>query len=498
MFYLPFPDRAPEHPVSHLLKTIPPRAPSRSTRSNILAYTLHLAISSRLSAYLSTTGTSSILHRAEARDASHSSYDSTALVTALDEEAKAAGLFKLGKSLLRESRRQAGDALPNSVERRVALATLAEDLLATPEADLVIVPVTSDDLIRTDEVDALKSLSILTSPNTTTLYTAISAPKSARNPDSSIAQSLIDMKFGSSSADDPTPTSSSTSFAGMGDGPGSSSSKLTAAPHMDYRIVRGQALRTRAQDLFSTSILPTSSSYWCRRHRVDACVICSSTSISTSSSSSTKTSPIKRTSLPGQGLESSNLRKRPVAELIPSFLILSASLLKDLRERAAAYETESLEYTVNVVQDAEVNVTAAWYALLHQMLIQACLEGYLVDGWMGLSGIEVLFGCGCGVWEGRGWASRVAAQSLNHSQSQAAAAAAKMDVESSSDESGSSSDDESDSEDEDDENEQLADRMKLIEAAQALFGTRGIAQADYERSMRDRRHEVCSFSILFC
>ncbi|KAK4704741.1 hypothetical protein P7C70_g1456, partial [Phenoliferia sp. Uapishka_3] len=457
--------RPPQHPVSHVLHSIPPRAPSRSSRSNILSYTLHLATASRLAAYAAITSSSS-LYSLSPEDA------------AIDE--KASGLFKLGTSLLRSNRREG--PLPTSVERRVALAALTEEFLCNPEPATAVVKLVQKDVRSSKEIASIKALEHLTSPESTTLYPAgvLASSSSTRSgATSSIAQSLIDMKFGSG-ADDPAPANfEETKASGSGResetvfGAPSGRSQLTAAPHMDYRIVRGQAMRNRAKEIYGTSILPSTSSVWCRRHRVASCEHCSIsiTTIPTSSS---------RRRVPGQGLERCLSPKKPLSEVIPSFLAFSASLLTDLRERASSAESEGLEYVSMASDPVLINVTASWYSLLHSLLIQACLEGYLVDGWTDTAAIETLFGCGCGVWEGRGWASRVAQSA--HSVIAKSNAGDAMDVDS------------DDSDDDDNEEEELAagrekDRISLVEAAMSLFGTRDVAQADFERSMRDRTHE---------
>lgn len=199
-----------------------------------------------------------------------------------------------------------------------------------------------------------------------------------------------------------------------------------------------------------------------------------------------------RRNFPGQGL-SGPLSKKPLVEVVPAFLVFSATLLKDLQERATLSDESDLGspyVSIPNVPNSTVDATAAWYSLLHSLTIQACLEGYLVDGWTGTEAIEILFGCGCGVWEGKGWASRVARSNQAASQSAREKEKARaMDTES-----------ESDSESEEDEvleKEQARQdgKRSLLEAAQCLFGSRDEAQAEFERSMRDRTHEVCPFLL---
>ncbi|GAA5846669.1 hypothetical protein JCM5353_008662, partial [Sporobolomyces roseus] len=125
--------RAPQHPTSHLLQSIPPRSASRSSRSNILSYTLHLATSSRLSSYSSENGTRTLLHWAEAdQNAQETSYENVKIDSEWFETEQKTQ-WKLGINLLHSSRREG--PLPPSVERRVVLACLAEELLLSPTGD---------------------------------------------------------------------------------------------------------------------------------------------------------------------------------------------------------------------------------------------------------------------------------------------------------------------------------------------------------------------------
>lgn len=486
------PCRAPQHPVSHLLQSIPPRSQSRSSRSNILSYTLHLATTARLSAYSSSNGTASLLHSAESHDR-----DAKVDEDQVEQEQKAAGLYKLSVNLLHAKRR--GGDLPPSVERRVGLAGLTEDALLTPAHNLAVKRVNQANLQNSAEVDALKALAPLTSPDTTILYSAV-AP--AARATTSIAQSLIDMKFGNSvdgeagqfsdnvkgepvngPRQDETVFGSSAGHGNAGAGP--SRTQLTTAPHMDYRIVRGQAMRSRAKDIFAESILPTSETMWCRRHRVNDCSVCSDAALSVEEQKQAA-GRFSRRNIAGQGFESGNGTgaKKALAELVPTFIVFSASLLRDLREKASpSSEEDKARYGL-----VGINVTAAWYNLLHSLAIQACLEGYLVDGWTGTAGIEVLFGCGCGVWEGRGWSRGAGYAAESRSGKGKSVADDEMDV---------------DSDEEEESDEEEATRVRegknavLVEAAQTLFGARDAAQADFERSMRDRIHEVRSVFLSF-
>ncbi|SCV69229.1 BQ2448_2249 [Microbotryum intermedium] len=504
-------DAAPQHPVSHLLQSIPPRAPSRSSRSNILSYTVHLATSSRLEAYTLPNGARALLHRAEdVSDKDHIDLDDSWL----DAEQKSQGLWKLGVSLLRANRRE-GD-LPASVARRVELAGLTEELLSNPTPEGAVCKITSHDVVASEAVPGIKALQVLTSPDTTTLYhsTSTHAVDSSRPKNTSIAQLLINMKFAREEGSTASTSLNSSSaaveaddksallgeespmgsvFSTQATSSSSRGSDLTAAPHMDYRIVRGQAMRSRAKDIFGSSILPSTSTTWCRRHRVASCSVCLMVA---------STRPDKHRNVPGQGLDvgangEGAPGKRPLVDVIPRFLSLSAHLLKDARNRVLRQDSDRSEdfdsylakNDATQVAEVDIAVTAAWFSLLHSFVIQASLEGYLVDGWTGTSAIETLFGCGCGVWEGRGWSARVTTQSTTTTVPRPPRSTTAMEVDQGDDEDEDSDDDDDEDEEAHLEAERENEKGKLVEAAQLLFGSRDVAQADFERSMRDRIHE---------
>ncbi|GAA6060461.1 hypothetical protein JCM10212_000889 [Sporobolomyces blumeae] len=572
--------RAPQHPASHVLQSIPPRAPSRSSRSNILSYTLHLATSSRLSSYSSSNGTRTLLHWAEmdARDDARRYEDVRIEPDWFETEAKTQGLWTLGVNLLQSSRREG--ALPPSVERRVVLAGLAEDLLVSPSGERAITKIDEESVHPSREVDDLVVLKPLTSPDTTTLYLSTSSTRShhhglgdaagtdsstPRDRSHSVAQSLIDLKFGNVptepkaspvSIDDkplePTRGDAVPGSSVFGDaanvpssGPiasTSTSSELTATPHMDYRIVLSQSMRTRAKTIFATSPLPSLTYTFCRRHRVASCGVCQILVAETSERASDHAQH-RRRNVPGAGLRSGlsiqggssaaaggegGPSKRPLVSLVPTFLKLSADLIGDLQERHRAggrdpeqVEEEDLAKALfspnsaasvaslaspakeeadqratsakgkepersSLAAAATMHGTSAWFDLLTSLLVQACLEGYLVDGWTGTEGVETLFGVGCGVWEGRGWstASRPVRVVPEAKKVKAEHVATGEDED----------EDDEEEEDEEDEEEVRArelekQKMELVEAAHALFGSRDVAQAEYERGMRDRIHE---------
>ncbi|GAA6009773.1 hypothetical protein JCM10207_004188 [Rhodosporidiobolus poonsookiae] len=537
--------KPPQHPASHVLHSIPPRAPSRSSRSNILSYTLHLATSSRLAAYNAPAGSRSLLYFAESDQLTHaSSADSVTIDDAwFDAEQKTQGLWKVGSTLLSSSRSsaasKAGETLPPSVERRVALASLTESLLVSPPPDRALLPIDSDSTQSAAEVDELRRLRPLTAPDSTTVYHSTSAHTPAdglggevggsglRRPRGvqSVAQSLIDLKFGAA-ADEPAERLSPSlmdnkPLAALAAPVTSASTGAATEPHMDYRIVLSASMRTRARSIFATSPLPalTSAQAYCRAHRVSGCGVCQ-VMITQQQERQGNHAVMRRKNMPGAGLGGPGLTfvpasptsaayplassetavegKRPLVDLIPDFLHLSAGLLKDIKDRAnrplsslvgGAEESLLAEPSAKGKERAdaehEFQVTAAWYDLLTALLTQACLEGYLVDGWTGTDGIETLFGLGCGVWEGRGWSAALPPQPsvpANRRSSTSSQSSAGSDM---------------DSDEEEDEAKDEQDRQRcreteargLVETARALFGTRDVAQADYERGMRDRSHE---------
>lgn len=457
-----------------------------------------------------------------------------------ETEQKTQGLWKLGLNLLQSSRREG--ALPASVERRVVLAALAEELLVSPSGERAITKIDEDAVHPSVDVDELVALKPLTSPDTTTLYlstsTHASDARSPRDRSHSVAQSLIDLKFGgkpsepapsSPSMDDDKPLAGanahdslpaaaipgSSVFGDSGRSAPSSSADLTATPHMDYRIVLSQSMRSRAKSIFATSPLPSLTASFCRRHRVSSCSVCT-TLIAETSERASDHAQHRRRNVPGAGLRSSvsddageGGTKKALVSLVPTFLKLSADFIADTKvrferesdgaededQRAATTKDEPTVKGKERARTAGSNIhaTAAWYELLTSLLTQACLEGYLVEGWTGTEGIETLFGVGCGVWEGRGWstATRPAPAPLKKVEE-----GAEVAVETSMRQRENGEDDEDDSDEEEEDEEEIKARtrereaVELVEAAHALFGSRDVAQAEYERAMRDRIHEV--------
>ncbi|BGP57794.1 hypothetical protein JCM8202v2_005441 [Rhodotorula sphaerocarpa] len=569
--------RPPQHPASRVLHSIPPRAPSRSSRANILSYTLHLATASRLSSYSSPSGSRQLLQLAELERDTQDTLDIDEAWS--DAEQKTQGLSKLGANLLRSSRREG--ALPASVLRRVELAALAEDALLSPVADRAITKIDAETVQPSAELDELLALKPLTAPDPTTLYHTTSASATGLDNDAgsgrprvcSVAQSLIDLKFGgqadSSEATSPVleedkPLSGSPldALAPAASDSAAANGLTTATPHMDYRIVLSQSMRTRARSIFATSPLPALPASYCRRHRVRTCAVCQAL-ITAASERESDHASMRRKNIPGAGLRSGDLQvqvapavggvgaKKPLAQLIPEFLKLSAALLRDVKEaanrsagptagladgavdslladlvrtedrnapssvaaaqkgkaRADRREEASAPASVSTSgtltpAEVEIQVTAAWYDLLASLLMQACLEGYLVDGWTGTDGVETLFGIGCGVWEGRGWNAAATATAAGPGRpvpTPAATAGASAPSSSRAASNRAVSNAASDSEESDDEGEDEATLMQqkreedaaaLVDAGRALFGSRDVAQADYERNMRDKTQEV--------
>ncbi|GAA5836713.1 hypothetical protein JCM9279_007634 [Rhodotorula babjevae] len=529
--------RAPQHPASHVLHSIPPRAPSRSSRSNILSYTIHLATSSRLSSYSSASGSRQLLQLAELERDTQDGID-------IDEawfeaEQKTQGLWKLGANLLQSSRREGG-VLPPAVERRVHLAGLAEDVLLSPAAERAVTKIDADSVQPSAEVDELVALKPLTAPDSSTHYHSSSVAAagddaSGRPRVNSVAQSLIDLKFGVNKAE-PSSSSSATildddnkplcdapeSFAGV---PSSSTSTAAAGPsttpHMDYRIVLSQSMRSRARTIFAHSPLPSLPASYCRRHRVRSCAVCAAL-VAAASERESNHGAMRRLNVPGAGLRGRGAdgeAKKPLVGLVPAFLKLSAALLEDVKERAGgpASGGAAADALFAPAADAsaarkgkgragagaededeqrrhDLHVTAEWFDLLTALLVQACLEGYLVDGWTGTEGVETLFGVGCGVWEGRGWSAptpAVVAAPASSSAATSRRASVQHHVEDDGDWSESDEDDDEGETDDEAERERVREEetRALVCAAKLLFGSRDVAQADYERGMRDRTHE---------
>ncbi|GAA5981719.1 hypothetical protein JCM5350_000467 [Sporobolomyces pararoseus] len=571
--------RAPQHPASHLLQSIPPRAPSRSSRSNILSYSLYSATASRLASYSSENGTRTLLHWAESdRQGSDSCYEPIEISSEWFESEKyTKGLWKISLNLLNASKRDTGDnLLPRSVERRLVLAGLVEELLVSPSGERAIIKIDEDTTNPSNKVEQLLALKPLTSPDTTTLYLSTSthhhrhhhlqdaqsndSASSSRDPrdrSHSVAQSLIDLKFGGGSkpttpaTTESNPSSSSSAIPGpsvfgdqqtsstlspslpnlssSSDPTSSTSSELvTATPHMDYRIVQSQSMRSRAKQIFSVSPLPSLTSSFCRRHRCSDCTVCS-TLIREQEERVGDHERDKRRNVPGAGLREVNSitmegqegTKKALVGLVPVFLKLSADFIRDLKDHYQQRERGKVEEDSVVVsseeevekkkkkgngkgkgkeveeeeeeEDFKIHATSSWYDLLTSLLTQACLEGYLVDGWTGTEGIETLFGVGCGVWEGRGWSTATRPSTLSSSSPRKREEVPVVVVQNEGGEKGSGDEEDDEDEEEDEEEIRRRDReretMELVEAAHALFGSRDVAQAEYERGMRDRIHE---------
>ena len=473
-----------------------------------------------------------MLHWAEAeQNAQETEYENVKIDSEwFETEQKTQGLWKLGINLLQSSRREG--PLPPSVERRVVLGSLTEELLVSPTGDRAMSKIDEESVHPSGDAEELVVLRPLTSPDTTTLYLSTSAhaanSRSPRDRSHSVAQSLIDMKFGGKASDLETPPlsipekpldveTSSTAPGGsvFGDSsqtPAASTSELTATPHMDYRIVLSQSMRTRAKSIFATSPLPALTTSFCRRHRVAACTVCT-TLVTESSERVSDHAQHRRRNIPGAGLRSTvsdggeGGTKKALVSIVPTFLKLSADLMADSRDATRAglesKEVESSEKGKGKEMElaVEIHVTSIWYNLLTSLLTQACLEGYLVDGWTGTEGIETLFGVGCGVWEGRGWSMAARATASAAVPSRKSSTTAREGTGNGGSQENGLDFDEDDEEDEESEEEikareQEKQTTELVDAAHTLFGSRNVAQADYERCMRDRIHEVRSSLLL--
>lgn len=549
-----------------------------------MSYTLHLATSSRLSSYSSEAGSRQLLQLAELERDTKDSFEIDEAW--FDAEQKTQGLWKLGANLLRSSRQ--GGSLPPSVLRRVELAGLAEEALLSPAADRAVTKIDSELVQASAQVEELVALKPLTAPDPTTLYHTTSASTTGLDSESSsgrprvcsVAQSLIDLKFGGQADpseatspvledEKPLSTSPLDALASTSEASGSASAgPTTATPHMDYRIVLSQSMRTRARSIFASSPLPSLPASYCRRHRVRSCAVCQAL-VTAASERESNHAAMRRKNIPGAGLRVGDLQvqmvatigggsgagaKKPLAQLVPEFLKLSAALLRDVKDAAnrnATPEGKTLAGGEDALHEAlladlvrtedkgvaaaaaasstttakgkgvaadqtgkasvsssgsitpvdvEIQVTAAWYDLLTGLLVQACLEGYLVDGWTGTEGVETLFGLGCGVWEGRGWSAAVP---LSAPSAQPAASVPRSEASRVSRRTAGTASDSSDEDDEDDAIDEatLVQRRKdqeatlLVEAGRVLFGARDVAQGDYERNMRDKTQEVRAMQL---
>lgn len=153
-----------------------------------------------------------MLHWAEAeQNAQETEYENVKIDSEwFETEQKTQGLWKLGINLLQSSRREG--PLPPSVDRRVVLGSLAEELLVSPTGDRAMSKIDEESVHPSSDAEELAVLRPLTSPDTTTLYLSTSAhaanSRSPRDRSHSVAQSLIDMKFGGKPSDlDPPPLS---------------------------------------------------------------------------------------------------------------------------------------------------------------------------------------------------------------------------------------------------------------------------------------------------
>lgn len=448
-----------------MLKAIPPRAPSRSSKSHILSYTAHLAILARFDEYNSSDGGAALLHRAEHGDPLDKLDDD-----AREADQKAAGLFKVSYNLSRKA-----DGLPRTVERRVTLARLVDDVLSPAEPSRAIHKIADvEDTIPSVADKEVNLLSALNSQDNTIVHSAVPSSIGAN----SIAQSLIDLKFGSKRDNEGRPTSS----GGQADEKKGQSvfenDRMTTTPHLDYRIVRGQEMRSRAKAIYAESILPSADECWCRRHRVANCTVCT-TMVKNVEKADLVSERAARLKVIGQGLQRVDAGRKRLIEVIPTFLEFSAALLRDVRDRAAMLDLDANEVLSELIPDeGRIDPTAAWYNLLHSLCTQAVLEGYLVDGWTGTNAIEVLLNIGCGVWDGKGWLKRPPPSTTSHSPSRHE-----------EDEEADESDDEAQEEQLKREEAHELARQRLVEAAECLLCSRDSAQADFERSMRDRTQE---------
>lgn len=294
---------------------------------------------------------------------------------------------------------------------------------------------------------------------------------------------------------------------------------LPRNPHHDYRIRHTASVHHRAKQIYDKAALKSSGVRpWCARHRVQACSLCHSDALARSQNSlhgrKSRDAPV----VPGDGLayfKDDYLlrtgRRRPLAQSLADFLILAADAfhLMALGSEQAACDNDTAS------SRREFTPLAGFYDLVVDFVTQAVLEGYTVHGWTGKEALEVLFSVGTGTWEERKWADipsswTTPANSMPPSQFPSRSPSPSPDsAESSSASSRSSSvtasslDSVSSHLTSSSETQAQASsaprdpREHLIRAATELFRTRTPAQAEFEREMRDRMHEVNALCLLF-
>lgn len=326
---------------------------------------------------------------------------------------------------------------------------------------------------------------------------------------SGVPMALLQLKFGGSDdaraepADGPLPLSD---FS-----PVPSQSTLPANPHHDYRIRHTASVHNRAKQIYDRAALKSPDvDPWCPRHRVQRCTVCSDTALVAKKKSlqgrKSRDAPV----VPGDGLAYfkddfilSSGRRRPLARSLADFLILAA----DAFHLMAVGSEEACERD-NSNNRAEFTPLATFYELVVDFVTQAVLEGYTIHAWKGKEALEVLFSVGTGTWEERKWAdipsswttpaastmpSRCASPTPDSEDSGSSSAA-------SSSRGGSPSSSACETSAVSENLDNIGDpRYHLIRAATELFRTRTPAQAEFEREMRDRMHEVCLllFQLLF-
>lgn len=336
---------------------------------------------------------------------------------------------------------------------------------------------------------------------------------------SGVPLALLQLKFGGGSDDqfssEASASSSTSRLAALPESlphlqlDQSDGSTLPRNPHHDYRIRHTASVHHRAKQIYAKGLSKdTSVDPWCARHRVQACGVCHAAEVEAKKSlrgRKSQDAPV----VPGDGLAYfkddillQSGRRRPLASSLPDFLMVASDVFAVM----SLGSEEVYERHVQAQDKIEFTPLSSFYDLVVDYITQAVLEGYTLHGWTGKEALEVLFSVGTGTWEERKWAEAPSswttpANSVPASCMPSRAGSPSLRPISRDDSipvtfestvSGSSTPESDDSQvslDDDSEDEQDS-RLHLIKSATNLFRTRTPAQADFEREMRDRLHEV--------
>lgn len=349
---------------------------------------------------------------------------------------------------------------------------------------------------------------------------------------SGVPLALLQLKFGGGPDDNYTapPTSGpSADLPALSNMPNMDDANLPRNPHHDYRIRHTASVHNRAKQIYdAASLKSTDTEPWCARHRVQKCSLCKDTHRQSSSSGKSAAREPSQTPFPGDGLAYFKDdywlkagRRRPLASSLSDFLIIAADAfrLMSLGSESSSDSNEKAEFTP----------LAAFYELVVDFVTQAVLEGYTLHGWTGKEALEVLFSVGTGTWEERKWTdvpsswttpsnsalpsrmpSRAASpvpEEPEEEEEEEEEAEDELSEDSSLSSASASSSSASLSSmgsspvmaDEDEEEQDVSQNphFQLVKAATELFRNRTPPQAEFEREMRDRMHEVRSLLLMY-